>query len=857
LPEAQGQDTLHSALNRSPQVQNLAQLQQSINGSAPMVAQRRRMDGLFGKAAQPGDGSSFSAGPGPARPQPVREGSRSVGAAQAASRARIPASLEMVPVNDDLGLGREALSSLPIQRYFAFKGHDGPHWFWIDTDTGALYWRDEAMMHGSITANGIPEWMFVRRSDGFELSIRSTAEPGRWEVVGTLDDEAEQVRMKPGTWKAPERVPKPTGIRIDDDYEMTVEEAEPVGKPSFTAGEKPSPDYQAQAEDPTGDFIRTRIENPLLAQFHLVPIAQGSLRSGPAEYAYASNAVAIAGVLMGDTDRTLVGTHLEPKKSGGATPQGRHTVAWALVRRSIGALTGRTLEYAFNHLKSELASAIPLAASGDPSSFKEADFLLKRMDYPGGLDRLREARLPLDRWQASLAELVNVYIQIYHLSEGALFKGSSKQRGESDAVSTFAASERALVAGLDMPVGVSDLAAHALNLIDAPLGSLPPNTLAYAVHHWVMMLLSTWPSVMKKHGEAITKGFLGQSYSKSDELPTVSTVAGLVAHFGYELPAWAEIEPPTPTKGEAHLAPFTIERLKADFVANVSVFPVGEGTAAAYSTTRGDKTVSVQERVYPLAQMGLSAVDVSDADRPPTRFLGAGQKSHTVAWTLLRADLMAFGAGRLAALLTFLDEALKTLEGESGIAEGKDLAAKARQQLANRDSLQLTLFDWQNYASTLVKWYVHVYQAAKSTSYADPRTHGRPESHGEGPHMAALRRNEQNMLESGKLYDDPSRVIEAALALFDVCIPKTSTVNTSLEATFVLAFDVWRQRLFHAFPKIATAGWPLIYAAVSKVDVGWKVSEMEMRYRNDEMIKKGQGLEHRLGDILKRNGRNQ
>jgi hypothetical protein len=747
-----------------------------------------------------------------------------------------------------------AASAAPIQMVFEFKGKSDQGWFWVDSDTNALYRWKPGMAHGPFGPNGMPVWVHVARKDGFSLTIRNTGAATQY-APEVIDAEHEQIRMNPGSYAPPEKVARPT-LTPSDDYEMKVEEAEPVTKSSFTQGTTTAPDYRAEAEQQIEQFHSTRIQNPLLAQFHLVPIAQGLVnpQSILSQYEYPAGAVGIGGVMMGDADRILVGTHLEPKKAGGATPQGKHTVAWALVRKSIEGQRGRTVAEALAHIKSELAAIVPLATASP-----EAGFHLKRLGYPETLDRLIGSKMTIDRWQADLSELVNVYIQLYHLCQGAMFAGASKQRGESKAVKAFSEAEDQLAAGVEMtkPLdGKGGLIQHALNLIEAPIGSLPAKTFAFAVFHWVVMLTTTWPRVMTKHGEAITKSLLQATYSPCDELPAGGTVTQLITALGYTLPVWADVKQPKKVEGEAHIATASYGRLEENFVANVHVYPFGEGEAKGYSTTWGGGSVLIQERGYPVGQIGISALQVSDRDRPPTQFLGAGQKSHTVAWTLMRDDLSAYGGGPLVNLLNFLANSLTKLEGESPVADGKALAQKALVELARRDTLRLTLGDWQNYASTLVKWYVHVYQAARSTAYADPRTHGRPESHGEGPHMDTLWRNERSMVERGTMGDEPAHVIKAALAFYDVCIPKEATVNVSNETRFMLAYDIWKERLFHTFPKIMAAGWPHIYEALAKVDVGWKVSESELRYHNEESRGRGVGKVHLLGEILKRNGRN-
>lgn len=757
---------------------------------------------------------------------------------------------------------RNEIASGPIQ-----QGGNAPSvitsWGWVDTDTNTVYiWKQGLKMGPLIEGTGIPAFVMVMRTDGFTLFIEPTNKEGKvWKVVGNEDEELKKIRLNQIPYEREKKQPRPT-MTPSDSMDLTMEEEDP-GTTSFTKGTPSQPNYEEKFEKQVESkgYRNIRLEHDLTTQMHLIPLKQGqgigmgnnnntSSKSEPSDYVYTAAQIGVANVLIGDTDRTQVGTHLEPPKGKSVTPQGKHTVAWALVRRSIMGLGGRTAADVLDHFVSAFALLKPLTQNS-----KEAQLHWVRINYPTSLDQLVNATLPIDQWQQVLSEIVHTYTQLYHLSEGALFKGSSTQRGESPAVTMFAANESRLAQGKSLINSKGELAEHALKLLELS-DSLPWRSYAFATHHWIDALVLTYPHVMQSYGKAITDGFLNKKVSGKGVPKGVKTIRQLVTHFKYPLPDFAKTEMPVSIKGELSLTPFTLQDLKADFVANVAIIPIKEGQGMDYSVTEGTNVSTIKVRGYTVDDLVIQTMQLSDNDRPPTKFLDS-QKSHTVAWTLVRHDLFAYAQGPLSTLLAFLQKSFTHLEGDSGTDEGVKLAQHATLQLANYDTKRFALHDWQQYVSILVKWYAHAYQQAKSASFADPSTLGRALSHGEGPHMAALRRNETSLVNNRNLIDTPQRVVKAAVALFDLCIPKTKNLNQSLETNFMNAYDHWKDLLTHTYPEVLKVGWSSIYDGLANEDVGWKLEDSMMRhYLTQEMINKGQGQVHKMSVILKRNGRN-
>ncbi|WAC75098.1 hypothetical protein OU995_10530 [Roseateles sp. SL47] len=796
--------------------------QRCLELSPRLAAQRRQIEATFGFSHQPEAALlPLAESPGPLSAQGYAGGA-SVEPGRVAQRVKAPSQRGDPP---------------PVQRVFEYQTPISEHHHvWIDKDTNEHY----RLIRGQ-SSDGRP-WCCVERLDGFRLIIRQGSN-GQWNH-DPLDDEEEFTRLNPGSYAPPELEHEPMLI-TSEGFDLMVDEEEPIKELKFSKGEVTEPSYQNQASSQIKNFHSTRIHNPLVSHFYLVPIKQGSFAEQ--SYRYRPDAVGIRDAQMGNEDRTQVGTHLEPTKRGSATPQGRHIVPWMLVRRSIEALRGHTVASALSHLKSEINTLLPLL-----SKVKEVPFLLKRMGSPSAVDAFTTAELPMDVWQGVLSELVSVYIQLYHLSEGALFKGKSENRDEGGAAEEFTFAEEQMETEGKTSVPLDSLRSNAEKLIDAPLGTLPPKTLAYAVRHWVSMLTITWPRLMKAHGQYIIGGLLGQSCASSEFLPKGGTMAELLTAAGYPLSDGTKFASPLKIKGEQPDTAIDLGALRSEFVSNVTVYSTSQGQPTDYVSSPGESSVTLKELSFAVTQVGVSRVDVSDRDRPPTQFLNEGQKSHTVAWTLFRASLMSYAGRPLSELLDDLEVRLTQLKKEVKLSDAIRVADHAMDQLTGRNALRLTIFDWHAYASQLVKHYVHVHQAAPSTSYADPRALGRALPNAEGSHMHVLRINEHQLMETGKLVSGRERVIEAALALFDICIPKKPLAEKDLEKTFMYAYDIWKELLSLAFPTVMKAGWTTIFEAVKEMDVGHVGKDVIEMYRNQET---GYGISHRLGDILKRHGR--
>jgi hypothetical protein len=750
-------------------------------------------------------------------------------------------------------------------------------WVWKDEETGAIYVWQAGMVQGPVDPKTqLPAYMLVQRNDGFSLPIKPIGNGETWEVAHDEDanPELKAFRLNTIRFERHVPVPRPT-ISESPNFEMSVTEETPLvhDATSFQQGSMgPSPRMQADQQLEAKDFRNARLESAFTVQVALAPLAQGTPHydedmelegaQGKQEkklrdYTYTAQQVGVFDISVGDTDRP--NTYLEPKKGKSSIPQGKHTVAWAAGRRALMGLKGRSVDDLLAHFRASIERIIPLIGA------EEANFLLKKINYPTVMELLAKANLPIDVWQSTLSQLIMVYKQVYQMSKGALFAGKSKQRGESPALKAFSAAEEALSNQQPSPHSANELKVYAANLLEITFSS-PPQVYAFAVFHWVETLVDAFPLVMNKMGVDICKAKLAQKITATTYgIHKGKTVQQLLTFFSYPVPDFLAITAPPSLEVEEQITPFAFDDLQADFVANVVLSPMSFGVPMNSQVTQGTdvKTMSVQG--YSLNELKIHQIYISDKDRPPTLFTSEGQKSHTVAWTLTREAMLSYANQELISLLTYLQGAFLKLEqqideskvGEhnnrfNGQIEGKQLVTHAQEQLEDVETKNWPIHIWQHYVSQLVKYYFHAYQVALTTAYADERTHGKALGHGEGAHMDTLRRNEEHLRNHNKLMNEPTQVVKAALALYDACIPQTPQVKANLEMRFMLAYDHWKEALQMAFPCLYQSGWSDLYNGLANVDVGLHMADKTDKSKD---VQTGKNISHKMEVILKRNGR--
>jgi hypothetical protein len=522
---------------------------------------------------------------------------------------------------------------------------------------------------------------------------------------------------------------------------------------------------QADEQLRARDFLLPRLQTPLTSLVTLAPSSNPrgvDGQSPPPVFAHAYycwNLIA-TDIVVGDKDRA--DTYLQPDKPGGSIPQGKHTISWASIRQALMGHKGRELRDLLLFLRSGIDTARVHMSS------PEGQFLLSTMSVQdqtaaahsttalAAIDGLLTANLAIDVWSSVTRELLDLYVKVHHLSTMATVAGRSKQRGEAPGLALLAEAERGLsgpTAALPATITVTKLSKAAVAQIEVAQ-TMQPEAYAAAVHEWISVLAARFPHVMHHYGDQIIEPVLGKTLAKrfTERNGGPGNVGDLLTTMGVSTAMPASVPTlGTPTTGPA-LATLDNSDLMA-FVANVEVVmadPRAATMVAAHSPWTHDA-------------LEVRRLDVSDSDRPPTRF--DSQQSHTVAWTLLRHEVMSYRNRPVIALLDFLRAELADLAGDRN-SGGQATALLAEvDKIRNGGSAPLEV--WQPALSQLVRHLMHLHQAAYISTFHDPTT-AQASSHGEPQAMKALREAEEEIAVGGSCRSSKDYLIGHALKLLDL-----------------------------------------------------------------------------------------
>lgn len=640
-------------------------------------------------------------------------------------------------------------------------------------------------------------------------------------------EDREVRRRSPGVWE-----PAPAAEGVDEE---PCEVEGPEAAPTFVQGPERewlgSPSTRlAQPEGSKKKLTeQTSVVTGFTVQVTVAPIAQGrpvKPKDGFEDVVYTAAQVWVESIRIGNTDR--------PDTRYG-TKQESHTVAWTLERAAQAAQSGQPLSAVLSYYLDELRG---LDGSDQP---EVAEVLIQMVLIAE--EALRGGELPIDRWQAVLSNVAKGYTQAYQASASATFKkGRAVGHGESHAMGVLRAAEENVGA-----VGeLGGLQAAASTLLDVNFGaSLGEEGYGLAVGHWIHALGEAFPRLMAAHGARIIDPVLRRKVAAGvARRLKLTTVEELVAHFGIGAAAiLAGSAGGGATLDRGGMPPaLTVavpSSMEADFVANVELAPEATGTLTeSTSQVSGSPEVKLALPFYTAAQLSVRRVSVSDKDRPDTRF--ASQMSHTVAWTLMRADLAAFAGTPLSGVIEELGRRSVGQLQDLDVPDAVSLALANIEQLRRLAGASLPIHQWQAVISDLVRRYTLVYQKLGSASYVDETTLGRALGHGEGPHMERLRQNEAYAKENGDLKDPPGTVVAAVVALFD------AHVNGTLSAErFVSAALHWHEMVNRVFPTLAKAGGErFLEAALTGRAVPKEVAET---YKVKDQLELVRTLEKRIG----------
>lgn len=532
----------------------------------------------------------------------------------------------------------------------------------------------------------------------------------------------------------------------------------------------------------------TKLTTELTSQISMIPVAQGELgpaTAGFAEFKYAAGQIWVTQIQLGDKDRPE--TRFDNQES--------HTVAWTLVRSGLMGLANQSLEHFIMYLAEEFKEMEPLVKT------LEAKSMMAVVSGLSIIQTMLQGTLPIDRWQQLTSNLLVHYLQVYQLSSSSTYKrGKANGHGEYHARTRLERDE--LNASQGNPTrATGKIALDCAKLLDVQfrVDSLGVQEYATAVGHWTKMLQSAFPHLMHNYQDQISKPVYGKQLAKSfkEELgiPRTQsvTVKDLLAKYDIVMattPKPAEER----TLEQVDLLRSSLGRLGTNFVANIGVAPHTQGQRGA---RRISDTVTIEDMAYSYAHLSVSDVQVSDYDRPKTKFI-KDQKSHTVPWTLARNHIISFQGKSIQALMEYLFGRFQELALEIKIDEGKKIAQDGIALIKANSSKMLPIDEWQRIVSELVRKYFIAYQAAESTTYVNPEEAERALGHGEASNMAVLRRNEHTIENHDGTLDDEPRILKAIKGMFDA--EYTSTLS---EAGIKQAFLGMQHKLKATFPLVS------------------------------------------------------
>lgn len=719
------------------------------------------------------------------------------------SRPDAASALRSVP-EDRLGRARrlghvvtpERIRAAPVpsegrvQRAYQYEGNVfDPSW--VDTATGIRYRFDR---NGPSPDDVYVRYIWVKPETGGGPSVAIRLLDPTRQLWDRLPDR-ERKELDEQAWR--ERTP--------DVVEEPESPEAPVKKPRFQQ-EDAEPYPVEMAEVGLSEAYKlSKLKSSYTAHATVLPLSAGQEVShetlGLTEQRYLPSQVWVRSIVVSDEDRPE--TRFEDQES--------HTVAWTLVRKATMALAPRTASELLEHFEVAFENLSPLV------ELPEAQLLLRAATAGGILTAARGGRMPLDRWQELISNLVQHYAQVYQMSTAATYRrGRAKGHGEATAMQKLQDDEDK-VQGNRKTRSIKTMAQDAAKLLDVQfrLNSLGLREYAFAVRHWIDALATRFPRLMAKHGDALVKPMLDKklapSFKKAVNDPGVETVRDLMDYFEYETRASGPgsrsggIE----VLGGIEVTEPNLGRLGSSFVSNIELVPKTTGEEVEnYPVEVGGEKRTIPVRAYAADQLEVGEVSLGDNDRPKTKFLTA-QKSHTVAWTLVRHQMASFRGSSLGELLGFLRESFASLADDVSIEDGRAIVDQARGLLEKWHDKKIAMHDWQSLVSSLVRLYFIAYQVSESASYVTPTDLGRALGHGEASHMKVLRRNEFSLQAGGGLADSTQRVTQAALKLMDAY--KTSTLGS---AEIVNVFVHWRGAMRRGFPELMAAGGSAIEGAL-------------------------------------------
>ncbi|MDO7850649.1 eCIS core domain-containing protein [Hymenobacter convexus] len=621
------------------------------------------------------------------------------------------------------------------------------------------------------------------------------------------------VQQKQGRVRATRQL---KGAEVNDDAALE-HEADIMGARASSRAHHPSPSRVRPLGDApvfapiqgVFDAVPESVRQPayhntsFLARVSLVPLANETPDG------YESSQLWVRQVKVSD-DR--------PPTKFGSEGQRSHTVAWTLMRAGLQKATDVKLSQFIDFVAELFVSAdLPALANARRAATALQTIITK------GITALKAGgrKKSMDEWQQNASDLLTHFVQYYQLSEAATYAdGRAVGHGEPTHMANLKDFDMAARFGALDSTRLAQAVEAAVGMFDIRRG-LPPKTMAQVLHHWLHALHLAFPALYQRHSAAIVDGF----YAALGTIPTDrkewQDALGRDPHaLSAHRPA-QDLRASVSTsqdKFQFALSP----KDQSTFTANVALKPrsgvagtAGQAKLASIGTkaednseVRGEALVNVN--YFSFDQLIISQLKVAD-DRPKTRF-GTLQRSHTVAWTLIRRHLMGFTGKELGILINFIVHEMNVLKNDIDKPNENtnirfDAPAVANQvntalglMVANKQ--MQPLYQWQSTISELVETYVTLYQLSRSATYAKeetPRGHGEATAYGKLKEANTWLKSEADS-EARERYleNNKYKLAKSAAKLVDA-----EVANGNLQpGNWMIATDHWLNILKGEFPEL-------------------------------------------------------
>ncbi|WP_139488474.1 eCIS core domain-containing protein [Brevibacillus dissolubilis] len=282
-----------------------------------------------------------------------------------------------------------------------------------------------------------------------------------------------------------------------------------------------------------------------------------------------------------------------------------------------------------------------------------------------------------------------------------------------------------------------------------------PAQLAILREEYIKAFCRTYPTIWEQYGEDVLKTFMEEWQLPQDNSATVNS------------------------SSSSSMQTDPVPSLNQDFQALLELEAVQPNGGA----------------VYQAADYMIESLKLSD-DRPPTK-AKKGQKSHTIAWTLMLHALRNMAAGK--SLKQFLEAMyvkwllLSYQDWSEEPSEINDYLDNIKQALNNGAKTDLT---WQNFVQEMISQYVIIYQASPLATYNDGEARG----HGEADAMKHLRDNEAK---SAGERDIAELIHASAATLLDIkWTPFTKYSLETKKKYMSMIYYEWEESIREGFPQI-------------------------------------------------------